>query len=393
MGKKKGKKGKKQPTEAELAAAALAAEEAAKAKAAEEAEAVAYKERVERLKESIRAKEEDLARRETDVDAAEINWKKKLEGLDAEVTLRARSGIAAAEAREAATARLAVMREDQAMKRLSVFAEAESKMAVREVEVSAREEAMEARVNGGVAEHLDTMLAAQADTRDVMEARRKEIASQLGELDTIEKSWRDTVLKKEAELAQREREARGRVAAYEKKLLERDFTLKRRLMRDIRKVYNKVVGQEEECAVRDRRMAAREAEVTQRGKDVEKMVKDARSYERRAKKAAAGATKVVKDEDAPWETSALAATAADPKPRPYAARNLPPKKPPTPEPDFDPETEFFLTEAANLDPAVDATPDLPPGIDATPDASWAPNMTSAQKPAPAAAPVSAPLSA
>ncbi|CAH0372884.1 unnamed protein product [Pelagomonas calceolata] len=392
MGKKKGKKGKKQPTEAELAAAALAAEEAAKAKAAEEAEAIAYKERVERLKESIRAKEEDLARRETDVDAAEINWKKKLEGLDAEVTLRARSGIAAAEAREAATARLAVMREDQAMKRLSVFAEAESKMAVREVEVSAREEAMEARVNGGVAEHLDTMLAAQADTRDVMEARRKEIASQLGELDTIEKSWRDTVLKKEAELAQREREARGRVAAYEKKLLERDFTLKRRLMRDIRKVYNKVVGQEEECAVRDRRMAAREAEVTQRGKDVEKMVKDARSYERRAKKAAAGATKVVKDEDAPWETSALAATAAD-KPRPYAARNLPPKKPPTPEPDFDPETEFFLTEAANLDPAVDATPDLPPGIDATPDASWAPNMTSAQKPAPAAAPVSAPLSA
>ena len=155
------------------------------------------------------------------------------------------------------------------------------------------------------------MLAAQADTRDVMEARRKEIASQLGELDTIEKSWRDTVLKKEAELAQREREARGRVAAYEKKLLERDFTLKRRLMRDIRKVYNKVVGQEEECAVRDRRMAAREAEVTQRGKDVEKMVKDARAYERRAKKAAAGATKVVKDEDAPWETSALAATAAD----------------------------------------------------------------------------------
>ena len=103
-------------------------------------------------------------------------------------------------------------------------------------------------------------------------------------------------------------------------------------MRDIRKVYNKVVGQEEECAVRDRRMAAREAEVTQRGKDVEKMVKDARSDERRAKKAAAGATKVVKDEDAPWETSALAATAAD-KPRPYAARNLPPKKPPTPEPD------------------------------------------------------------
>ena len=164
-------------------------------------------------------------------------------------------------------------------------------------------------------------------------------------------------------------------------------------MRDIRKVYNKVVGQEEECAVRDRRMAAREAEVTQRGKDVEKMVKDARSYERRAKKAAAGATKVVKDEDAPWETSALAATAADPKPRPYAARNLPPKKPPTPEPDFDPETEFFLTEAANLDPAVDATPDLPPGIDATPDQSWAPNMTSAQKPAPAAAPGGAPLSA
>ena len=238
------------------------------------------------------------------------------------------------------------------MKRLSVFAEAESKMAVREVEVSAREEAMEARVNGGVAEHLDTMLAAQADTRDVMEARRKEIASQLGELDTIEKSWRDTVLKKEAELAQREREARGRVAAYEKKLLERDFTLKRRLMRDIRKVYNKVVGQEEECAVRDRRMAAREAEVRSAARTSKKWSRT-RGLMKGGPRRPAGATKVVKDEGRALETSALAATAAD-KPRPYAARNLPPKKPPTPEPDFDPETGAALPHGGGEPrPAVD----------------------------------------
>ena len=107
-----------------LAAAALAAEEAAKAKAAEEAEAIPHKERVSgsRSRSRPRRRTSRGARR---IDAAEINWKKKLEGLDAEVTLRARSGTAA-EA-EAATARLAVMRE-MAMKRL-VFAEAEQGVA------------------------------------------------------------------------------------------------------------------------------------------------------------------------------------------------------------------------------------------------------------------------
>ena len=370
MGKKKGKKGKKGPTEAELAAAALAVEEAAKAKNAEEAEEVAYEERVAQLQESIRFKEKEFDRRERGVVQSELTWKEKLEGLDAEVTLRARSGIAAAEAREAATQRLAVMREDQAMTRLSVFAEAESKMAVREVEISSREEAMAARVNGGVAAHLDTMLAAQADTRDVMNARHKDIQTQKGELDTIERSWKDQVLKTEASLAQAEREARGRVQLREKKLLEKDFTLKRRLMRDIRKVAETVVGQEEECAVRDRRMAAREEEVANRGKELERLVKDARAFERRAKQMHDRTQKPADDAEWPGD-----------KARPYAARNLPAKKPPAPEPDFDPAAEFFLTEATNLD--------------ATPDASWAPNMTaSAQKlvPAPASA-IAAPGSA
>ena len=253
-------------------------------------------------------------------------------------------------------------------------------MAVREVEVSAREEAMEARVNGGVAEHLDTMLAAQA-----RHAGRHGGAAQgdrftIRRIHTIEKSWRDTVLKKK----QSSRSARGKLEAasppYEKKLLERDFTLKRSCAGHPQGLQQ---GRGPGGGVRRARPAHGRARGRGHaaGKDVEKMVKDARSYERRAKKAAAGATKVGRTRTRPGRRARWRRRRRTRSRGPTRRGTCPPKKPPTPEPDFDPETEFFLTEAANLDPAVDATPDLPPGIDATPDASWAPNMTSAQKPA------------
>ena len=75
-------------------------------------------------------REEQIAKREQDAQALETDFRSKLEGLDAEVTLRARSGIAAAEAREAATERRAKMREEEAAQREAVFREAETTMAV-----------------------------------------------------------------------------------------------------------------------------------------------------------------------------------------------------------------------------------------------------------------------
>ena len=65
------------------------------------------------------------------------------------------------------------MREDQAMKRLSVFAEAESKMAVREVEVSAREEAMDEYIEEDddredIIVEIGSLLATPRGARDVV---------------------------------------------------------------------------------------------------------------------------------------------------------------------------------------------------------------------------------
>ena len=128
----------------------------------------------------------------------ETDFRSKLEGLDAEVTLRARSGIAAAEAREAATERRAKMREEEAAQREAVFREAETTMAVREVEVAAREAAMGENVIGGVAARLDAMLSDQAISRDQMTQRKKEIAKEREALRLREQAWRDEVLKMEA---------------------------------------------------------------------------------------------------------------------------------------------------------------------------------------------------
>jgi len=138
---KKGKKGKKAAAEE---AARLEAE-----KAAAEAEAKRkFEEELKAREAALLLREEQIAKREQDAQALETDFRSKLEGLDAEVTLRARSGIAAAEAREAATERRAKMREEEAAQREAVFREAETTMAVREVEVAAREAAMGENVIG-----------------------------------------------------------------------------------------------------------------------------------------------------------------------------------------------------------------------------------------------------
>ena len=102
---KKGKKGKKAAAEE---AARLEAEQ--KAKEAEEKRK--FEEDLVAREQALLAREEAIAKREQDAQALETDFRSKLEGLDAEVTLRARSGIAAAEAREAATERRAKMREE-----------------------------------------------------------------------------------------------------------------------------------------------------------------------------------------------------------------------------------------------------------------------------------------
>ena len=62
-----------------------------------------------------------------------------------------------------------------------------------------------------------------------MTQRKKEIAKEREALKLREQAWRDEVLKMEATLAQKERDARGRVEREERKLMQKDFTLKRRL--------------------------------------------------------------------------------------------------------------------------------------------------------------------
>ena len=84
---KKGKKGKKAAAEE---AARLEAEQ--KAKEAEEKRK--FEEQLVAREQALLAREEQIAKREQDAQALETDFRSKLEGLDAEVTLRARSGIA-----------------------------------------------------------------------------------------------------------------------------------------------------------------------------------------------------------------------------------------------------------------------------------------------------------
>lgn len=302
---KKGKKGKKDKGAAE--AEAKAAEEL---KAKEQEAKRRHEEDLKAREAGLILREEGIAKREADAAALEGDFRGKLEGLDAEVTLRARSGIASAEAREAATERRAKMREEEAAQREAVFKEAEGTMAVREVEVAAREAAMGENVIGGVAARLDAMLSDQAISRDQMTQRKKEIAKERDALKVREEAWKDEVLKMEATLAQKEREARGRVEREERKLMQRDFTLKRRLSRRVKEAGAIVQAHRAECDVRDRRLRVREEEIRRRNTDLVFLLRRARKYEASAKKTQRRqldpATIGVDDvDDAPWESQRI----------------------------------------------------------------------------------------
>ena len=115
--------------------------------AAAREEQLRYEHTVKAREERIAASEAALQKREDGVGARETELSQRFEALDAEVVLRARSGVAAAEAREAACQKLGAMREERAMQRLASFADAETALAVREMRVAARERALEAKNN------------------------------------------------------------------------------------------------------------------------------------------------------------------------------------------------------------------------------------------------------
>ena len=110
--------------------------------AAREEEERLYAEAITAREERIAAGEEALQKRDDDVAGREAELSQQFEALDAEVVLRARSGVAAGEGREAACQTLGAMREEAGLQRLASFVDAETALAVREVKVSARERAL-----------------------------------------------------------------------------------------------------------------------------------------------------------------------------------------------------------------------------------------------------------
>ena len=108
----KKKKGGKKKGKDEAALLRRQQEEAA---AAEEQRR--YDEAIKSREERLAAGEAALQQREDVTSALETELSQRFEALDAEVVLRARSGVAAAEAREAATQKLGAVREERAMQR------------------------------------------------------------------------------------------------------------------------------------------------------------------------------------------------------------------------------------------------------------------------------------
>lgn len=278
MPPKKAKGGKKKG--GKKAAAKALAEQAAQQQAAAELEAKRrYEEEQAAREATLVLREEALAKRESDSMSIELEYKTKLEGIDAEVALRARSGIAAAEAREAASERRAIMRETECQQRESCFAAAERELAVRSIEIAAREAAMGENVIGGVAERLDKMLSEQAVTRDTMLTRHKEIERERAALKIREANWQEEVARMEATLAAKERETRAVLEKEERKMLQKDFTLKRRLARRVKEAEAIVEAHRAECAVRDRRLNVRDEEIKRRNGDLVLLLRKARKHE------------------------------------------------------------------------------------------------------------------
>ena len=271
--KKKSKKGKKSGKDE----AALLRRQQEEAAAAEEQRR--YNEEITAREERIAASEEALQKREDGVGALETELSQKFEALDAEVVLRARSGVAAAEAREAATQKLGARREEAVMQRLASFADAETALAVREMRVAARERALEAKLNDTVAGHMDKMVAAQGDKREKLDALKREVAVAEDVLQRQKDALKDRVTKARAVLAQKNNEAKKRVAVAERKLLEKEFARKRRMARGVKEIEAFLETQREKVVAREGQMASREEAIARRGAVVEQLVREARAYD------------------------------------------------------------------------------------------------------------------
>ena len=180
---KKGKKGKKE--DPEVVAARLAQEQA-------EAEAQRRHEQEVADKAAwVQEQEDDFSRREAELEKLETDMRAKLEGLDAEVLLRARSSIAAAEAREAATESRAVEREEKASQKILAFRDDEARLRLKEVKVAARERALEGSVKG-VAKHLEVTIASKCSFgkgQGILDAQHAEVEACLQGLERQKRDW------------------------------------------------------------------------------------------------------------------------------------------------------------------------------------------------------------
>ena len=272
MPKKKGsKKGKKKDE------AALLRRQQEEAAAREEQ--LRYEHAVKAREEHLAASEAALQKRDDDVGARETELSQKYEALDAEVVLRARSGVVAAEAREAATQKLGARREEAVMQRLASFADAETALAVREMRVAARERALESKLNTTVAGHMDNMIAAQADTTIILDALKREVAVAEDVLQRQKDALKDRIIKARAVLAQKNSAAKKRVAVAERKLLEKDFARKRRMARSVKEIEGFLEAQREKVVAREGQVASREEAIARRGEAVEQLVREARAYD------------------------------------------------------------------------------------------------------------------
>jgi len=274
MPKKKGKKGKAE--DPEVVALRLAQEAAAAAE-------------VQRHEDELRDKEAwlieqetDLARREDELTALENDMVAKLEGLDAEVLLRARSGIAAAEAREAAMERNAVIREEAAEKRLSSFRRAEMVMRLRDVKISAREVALEGSVQG-VTKHLETTIAAKCSFgrgQGVLDAQNAEVEACMQGLYDQKDAWAQNERTMGSRLQAKEREARDGVKLLETRLVEKDIVLQRRMALHVKEVEALVASEREEAVKREALLDAREAKADARDTELKQLLKEVQSFEK-----------------------------------------------------------------------------------------------------------------
>ena len=270
----KKKKGGKKKGKDEAALLRRQQEEAAAAE-----EQLRYEQAIKAREDHLTASEAALQKREDVTSARETELSQKFEALDAEVVLRARSGVAAAEAREAATQKLGARREEAVMQRLASFADAETALAVREMRVAARERALESKLNTTVAGHMDNMIAAQADTTIILDALKREVAVAEDVLQRQKDALTDRVTKARAVLAQKNREAKKRVAVAERKLIEKEFARKRRMARGVKEIEAFLETQREKVVAREGQMASREEAIARRGAVVEQLVREARAYD------------------------------------------------------------------------------------------------------------------